>query len=248
VAEATPADLAAFLKELPSARSIPLRKATAAVNSSIFPDDVPRCLRDASARVPAGMTILKFGSRAMVGSYPIDGEPVVLKYYEPANFTKHLTYGMLGSRCHRSWVAGLAFGFLGVPTPAPLMVAEWKSLGGLWLSRSFLATHHAAGLSLAKFAADLGEDDPLLHRVAASLREAFAIMAKHRAVHGDLKENNIMVAPDGRISFIDLDATAFLLPEAEWKTLRDRDRRRFRKNWKDTPHLAAVFHNVFDDA
>jgi len=246
--EATRGDLTAFLNELPSARSIPLRGALAAVNSSIFPGEVPRWLPEASARIPAGLTILKFGSRAIVGSYPIEGEPVVLKYYEPASFTKHLTYGMLGSRCHRSWIAGLAFGFLGIPTPAPLMISEWKSLGGLWLSRSFLATRHAAGLPLAKFAAGLAADDPLLHRVAASLREAFSIMAGQRAVHGDLKENNIIVAADGSISFIDLDATAFLLPEKEWKRQWDRDRRRFLKNWNDTPHLAAVFRNVFDDA
>ncbi|MBX3740894.1 MAG: hypothetical protein KF712_07885 [Akkermansiaceae bacterium] len=246
--DAARADLAAFLKELPSARPLPLGKATAAVNSAIFPGEVPGKLEDAASRVPAGMTILKFGSRAIVGSYPIGGEPVVLKYYEPASIMKHLTYGMLGSRCHRSWVAGLAFGFLGIPTPAPLMVAEWKSLGGLWLSRSFLATRHAAGVPLAEFAAGLAADDPLLHRVAGSLRGAFSIMAGHRAVHGDLKENNIIVTPDGRISFIDLDATAFLLPEKEWKQLWDRDRRRFMKNWNDTPHLAAAFRNVFDDA
>ncbi len=246
--EATREDLAAFLKELPNARSIPLGGAAAAANAAIFPGEVPQDLIATASRIPAGLTILKFGSRAIVGSYPVAGEPVVLKYYEPANFTKHLTYGMLGSRCHRSWVAGLAFGFLGIPTPAPLVIAEWKSLGGLWLSRSFLATRHAVGVPLAEFAARLAADDPLLHQVAASLRKAFATLAAHRAVHGDLKENNIIVAPDGSISFIDLDATSFLLPEKEWKPLWDRDRRRFLKNWNNTPHLAAPFRNVFDDA
>ncbi|WAC20180.1 hypothetical protein OVA24_02150 [Luteolibacter sp. SL250] len=246
--EATRSDLAAFLKDLPPARSIPLRGASAAVNSSVFPDEVPLWLPETSARIPAGLTILKFGSRAIVGSYAGGGEPAVLKYYEPAGIAKHLTYGMLGSRCHRSWVAGLALGFLGIPTPAPLMVAEWKSLGGLWLSRSFLATRQATGSPLAKFAGGLAEGDPLLQRVATSLREAFSTLARHRAVHGDLKDNNIIVGADGNISFIDLDATAFLLPEKEWRPLWDRDRRRFLKNWNNTPHLAAAFRNVFDDA
>jgi tRNA A-37 threonylcarbamoyl transferase component Bud32 len=248
VSEVAKGDLVAFLNDLPSSRQLPLQSARAAINSAIFPDDVPDKLRATASRVPAGMTILKFGSRAIVGSYPIHGEPVVLKYYEPASFMKHLTYGILGSRCYRSWVAGLTFGFLGVPTPAPLMIAEWKALGGLWLSRSFLATRHAAGKPLAEFAAGLPSDDPLLAKVAESLRSAFSIMAAHRAVHGDLKENNIIVAPDGSISFIDLDATSFLLPEKEWKQLWDRDRRRFLKNWKSAPHLEAVFRNVFNDS
>jgi len=246
VSEPTHAELAAFLKELPVARPVTVKGAAATANAALFPGEVPQNLIDLSSRIPAGLTILKFGSRAAVGSYALGGGQVVLKYYEPANLVKHFTYGILGSRCHRSWVAGLALDFIGVPTPAPLMIAEWSSLGGLWLSRSFLATSHAAGLPLAKFAAGRDAEDPLLLKVADSLRKSFSTLARHRAVHGDMKENNIIVSPDGDISFIDLDGTAFLLPQKAWEQQWDKDRRRFLKNWSDSPHLAAVFRNVFD--
>lgn len=244
--EPTQAQLAEFLKNPPFAKPVPIEGAAAMVNLSAFSGGIPEELLAAASRVPTGLTILKFGSRAIVGSYDVSEEPIVLKYYEPASFVKHLTYGLRGSRCHRSWIAGLALGFIGVPTPAPLMIAEWSSLGGLWHSRSFLATRQAPGVSLAKFAAGLDADDPLLQKTAASLREAFTILARFRAVHGDLKENNIIVSPEGTISFIDLDGASFLLPQNIWREQREKDRLRFIKNWNAFPHLAAAFHQVFD--
>jgi len=245
--ETSAMDLASYLKTLPDCRRLELRgPSSAMLNHVALPGGLPDALAKAAGQVPVGMSILKFGSRSIVGSFTADGEPWVLKYYQPASFAKHLTYGILGSRCHRSWLAGLAFAHIGVPTPAPLMVAEWKSSGGLWLKRSFLATRHAAGISLAKFLDQSSPDDPRRLKVAAGLKDAFGKMARHRAIHGDLKENNIIISPDGGISFIDLDGARFLLPEDRWKKLRRKDRDRFFKNWKETPEVAGLFRHVFD--
>lgn len=251
---AAPETLAAFLREIragtcPQASPVTIATATASANTTVSgpgPGLISRLAR-LSGQVPENMEVLKFGSRAVVGALTLPDEgDVVLKYYYPSTFLKHLTYGLRGSRCRQSWVAGLAFHHLGIPTPEPLMIAEWHRLGGAWLSRSFLATRRARGVTLARFVADRTPGDPLLEKVAAALRAAFTQLARHRAIHGDLKENNIIVDPDGNLSFIDLDGAGFLLPEAKWRQLREKDRRRFFKNWNSLPGIATAFRHVFD--
>jgi tRNA A-37 threonylcarbamoyl transferase component Bud32 len=159
---------------------------------------------------------------------------------------KRLNYGIRGSRCHQSWLAGMAFNFIGVPTPEPLVIAEWHLFGGLWLSKSFLATRPADGIPVDAFIRKHGIGHPLVEKAVAALKRSFGLMARHRAVHGDLKANNVLVSDSGEISFIDLDAAAFLLPETTWRGLRDKDRQRFMANWKNQPETAALFAGIFD--
>jgi hypothetical protein len=248
---ATPESLAHFLLELHAGRSpaAPMEcgHASASFHPAVCPATQAAELARLANRPLPGLTLYKFGSRSIVGSYNLEGDRrVVLKYYYPSNPAKHLSYGIRGSRCRQSWLAGLAFNFIGVPTPAPLMIAEWERFGGIWLSKSFLATLPAEGIALNAFIRNHGCDHPLVDRAADSLRRSFALMAKHRAVHGDLKANNLLISESGEVSFIDLDAAEFLLPEATWKVRREKDRLRFMANWKNDPEIARRFQNLFE--
>lgn len=248
---ATPESLAEFLRQLRAGSSpaapISCGRAKAAVNPAACSPTQAAELAQLANRPLPGLTLYKFGSRSVVGSFTLaDGSGVVLKYYYPSNPAKHLAYGIRGSRCHQSWLAGLAFGFLGIPTPAPLLIAEWDLLGGLWLSKSFLATRQAGGIALDAFIRTHGCAHPLVGQAADSLRRSFATMARHRAVHGDLKANNLLVSESGEVSFIDLDAASFLLPEAVWIARREKDRRRFLANWKNDPAAARCFQDLFE--
>lgn len=221
--------------------------AVAAHNALACPAPLAAAVAQLANRPLPGLTLYKFGSRSIVGAYTLaSGERVVLKYYYPSSPVKHVTYGIRGSRCMQSWLAGMAFGFLDIPTPAPLVIAEWHRFGGLWLSKSFLATRPAEGVALDAFVRTHGVDHPLLPKAVESLRRSFSLMAAHRAVHGDLKANNLLLSDSGEVSFIDLDAASFLIPEATWKSLREKDRKRFHANWKDQPEAAALFRSVFD--
>lgn len=202
-------------------------------------------LAKVAMRPPAGLIILKYGSRSLVGSFGAgDGTSALLKYYQPAG-VKHVTYGLRGSRCFQSWLAGIAMGRLNIPTPRPLMIAEWRRLGKLWLSQSFLATRMAAGSNLTDFVSQHHESSALMTKVAEQLQRAFATFARYRGVHGDLKANNILVTADGDISFIDLDGAEFLLPLSRWTSLREKDEARFRANWRNLPGAAKCFEKVF---
>ena len=248
---ATPESLADFLLELRAghhaAEPLTCGRAKAAFNSAACtPTQAADLARLANRPLP-GLTLYKFGSRSVVGAYTLaSGERVVLKYYYPSSPVKHLTYGMRGSRCMQSWLAGIAFNAIGVSTPAPLVIAEWHRCGGLWLSKSFLATRRAEGIALDAFIRCHGVDHPLVDRAAESLSRSFSIMARHRAVHGDLKANNLLVSEAGDVSFIDLDAAAFLLPGAAWQVRWANDRQRFLANWKKHPEAARRFQQLFE--
>lgn len=246
----TSPDLATLLTQLRAGKSpaapIPCGRATAHHNTHTCPPTLAAEIARLANRPLPGLTLYKFGSRSIVGAYTLTtGDPIVLKYYYPSNPAKHLHYGINGSRCHQSWIAGIALNHLGIPTPPPLLIAEWTRLRGLWLSKSFLATRPAQGIALDAFIRTHGTDHPLLQKAAHSLQRSFHIMAQNRAIHGDLKANNLLLTDTGEITFIDLDATALLLPEPTWKTLRQKDHTRFHANWKNNPDAAHLFRNVF---
>jgi tRNA A-37 threonylcarbamoyl transferase component Bud32 len=244
-------DLGQLLRDLSAGNSpaAPLAcgRAWAFHHLDACPAPLAAAVAELANRPPPGLILYKFGSRSIVGTYTLaSGDRVVLKYYYPNSLAKHITYGVRGSRCLQSWRAGTAFHFIGVPTPAPLVIAEWQPLGGLWLSKSFLATRQADGIALDAFIRSHGMDHPLVPKAVESLRRSFSLMAAHRAVHGDLKANNLLVSESGEVSFIDLDAAEFLLPKATWKARREKDRLRFMANWNNDPEIARLLQNLFE--
>ncbi len=215
-------------------------------NSAECGGELAEVLGSLARRPPRGMHIYKFGSRSVVGAKIGDtGEETVLKYYYPSSQIRSLVYGLRGSRCMRSWNAGLAFGHIGIPTPAPLVVAEAHKLGGIMLGSSFLSNRPAEGDALGHFVSRHGAAHPLVAAAAESLRESFRLMEEHRCVHGDLKANNLFLSPDGVVSFIDLDAASWDLAPSAFAKLRAKDRARFFKNWDGDPAAAEVFGNCF---
>ncbi len=216
-------------------------------NSAECDEELAEVLGSLARRPPRGMHIYKFGSRSVVGARAGEtGEETVLKYYYPSSQIRSLVYGLRGSRCMRSWNAGLAFGHIGIPTPAPLVVAEAHKLGGMMLGSSFLSNHPAEGDALGDFVLRHGAGHPLTAAAAESLRESFRLMEEHRCVHGDLKANNLFLSPEGVVSFIDMDAAAWDLAPSAYSKLRAKDRTRFFKNWDSDPAAAEVFRNCFE--
>ncbi len=242
-------DLGTFLKSvragLDPVADLDCGRADASFATNFCPPERAAELAGIANRPLPGFTLYKFGSRSIVGSYLLsDGFPVALKYYYPSGPHKHLSYGIKGSRCHQSWLAALALNYVGIPTPEPLIIAEWQLLRGLWLSKSFLATRQAPGISLYQWVARHAENRQRLDRMADQLRASFSRMAEYHISHGDLKANNIIVAEDDSISFIDLDAVSILTPPGKWKSLQQRDTRIFSGNWDRHPTAATIFATV----
>ncbi|MFT3990118.1 MAG: lipopolysaccharide kinase InaA family protein [Luteolibacter sp.] len=194
------------------------------------------------------MILYKYGSRSVVGGYALEsGLQTALKYYFPRHVARSIGYGIRGSRCKQSWLAGFVFRQAGIPSPAPLVLKEISSLGGIGIARSFLATEKAEGISLADFVRKHEKDLPRLRNVSRQLEDAFSRMARYRIVHGDMKASNLLVNENSgdRISFIDLDASAFLLSDENWRKGFAKDQRRFLKNWEHSPVISNIFAGAF---
>ncbi|YCM46038.1 lipopolysaccharide kinase InaA family protein [Verrucomicrobiaceae bacterium 227] len=195
-------------------------------------------LKRLELRHPSGWSILKNGTRSIVGSHTLsDKSKAVLKYYYPKNFFKKLNYRVTGSRCEMSWIAGLTFQRLGIPTPTPLYLSEKVSMFGLLNSQSFLATRQFEGISLSTLPPERWAN------VTDQLKEVFQYFRQHHIAHGDLKASNILVSEQDQISFIDLDATRFLLSGKDWEQAHQADLQRFRRNWDGRPDAAEIFNS-----
>src|SRR5690606_31111602 len=195
MSQASRDELAHFIREVSLAgdtvASLPCGRANASFSREFCTPERAAELAQIANRPVSGLTLYKYGSRSIVGSFVLsDGYPVVLKYYYPRGLHKHLSYGIIGSRCHQSWMAALALRYIGIPTPAPLVIVEWNLVGGLWLSKSFLATRQAPGVSLKKWVNAHREDNQRLNKMADKLREVFLRMADYSISHGDLKADN----------------------------------------------------------
>jgi serine/threonine-protein kinase len=70
----------------------------------------------------------------------------------------------------------------------------------------YMVMEHVSGVTLAKHLARLGEAMPILERLDVLLAVADGLAAIHRAgiSHGDVKPENILLAPSGRVVLMDL--------------------------------------------
>ena len=127
MSEPTSEELAAFLSSLRAGRGpvspLSCGRAQAWFHTSSCDEKKAETLAQIANRPLPGLALYKTGSRSIVGSFRLpDRSEVVLKYYYPSNPGRSLAYGIRGSRCHQSWIAGVAFHYLGIPTPEPLII------------------------------------------------------------------------------------------------------------------------------
>ncbi len=222
----TPDELSEFLKE------------AADLHTTVNPTLVDE-ITQFTNQPPADWILLKNGSRSQIGAVQLeDGREIVLKYYHPKKIFKKLNYRIRGSRCQRSWIAGLALDKVGIPTPKPLLIAEQTSALGLLNSQSLLVTERAAGTSLRSLPPER------LEMVIPLLTNHFELFSDYHIAHGDLKASNIIVDDANQPSFIDLDATRFLLSGKAWDRARASDRLRFKRNWQNHP-AATMMEKCF---
>lgn len=214
------------------------------LNTSACNNSQAEELDQLSSTPPNDLTILKDGSRSLVGKHTLaDGTECVLKYYYPKNLAKKINYRFRGSRAMRSWIAGRTFQLLGIPTPTTMMIQEQHGVAGLTLKQSMLACHLAPGVPLSNIT-----DTSALRDIATQLNTAFETMAAFRISHGDLKANNIIVDTENKIRFIDLDGTTILAPDNKWPALWERDRTRFLRNWTDQHTAQQILSGTIKSA
>ena len=209
--------------------------------------ELPLTLKKRLIEDPDGLLaegkLIKSGTTATVAEVTDeDDRPYILKRYNPKPWSYRLSHLHSPSRARRSWVNGNGWRIAGLPTPQPWACLEEKA--GPFTIRSFLLTAKAPGIPLSDFVSEHQQQPDILRAAALALNDVWKGWRMFRAVHGDLKANNILADTNGRLYFIDLDSFRFFLPPLLYRERLKKDRRRFMQNWQNNPEVAAIFEEA----
>jgi tRNA A-37 threonylcarbamoyl transferase component Bud32 len=186
------------------------------VRSAFLTQAVDRVLADPDGFLRSQAEILKPGRTSTVGR--ADG--LVLKRFNFRKLENLLKDLFRPSRARRAFRAAYHLELLGIPTARPIAAADRRICG--ILARSYFLMEEVAG------ATDLGK---LLRGgwvpELDSVKQAALLIAKlHNEgfSHRDLKESNLVLGTEGKLSILDLDGLQFLGQVTRMRALLDLDR------------------------
>jgi len=200
-------------------------------------------LADPDAWLEQGVP-LKRGRSATLGLVDLEGRRLVIKRYNIKGPGHALSRAWRPSRAWHAWVEGHRLGFLGIPTPRPLMLVE-RRLGPL-RGQAWLVTEHCEGPSL-RTRLEAHVDSGLPEDMKAPIRRLFERLAASRIGHGDLKASNFLCRGD-ELAVLDLDAMRQYDGEGAWRKAWRKDRERFLRNWPEGSALRRDLDGVLPPA
>ncbi len=182
-------------------------------------------------------TVVQVHSR----SASTDRKSFVLKRYNlrgPLHTALHL---LLRTRARNCWHYGRQLMSNGIASPQPLAFLEYRF--GPLRTRSFLLTEFVHGTNLTEYVLKSRPSSRLLRVMADEFATVWGALGELRLGHGDMKATNFLVTRDHRLWLIDLDGMRTCRNQFAFRCARNRDWRRFMKNWIELPHVALSFHN-----
>ena len=106
---------------------------------------------------------------------------------------------------------------------------------------SFFLCDYVEGITLFDLVRDHNPEPSQLDELAMAFSQIWQGLGRLRLTHGDMKATNYIVDQEGKIWMLDLDGMRRRKLGLSWKRQRDKDRRRFMKNWQDLQEPAAAF-------
>lgn len=181
---------------------------------------------------------LKQGGSATVSLVEHNGQPLVIKRYNVKSFTHWLRRCWRPTRAWHSWVQGHRLNFLGIATPRPLAVLEYRRLG--LRERSYLVTEYLNGPDIVAALAPFVDGD-LPDEMLRAVSVLFSVLVQERISHGDLKGSNL-IWHDRQVWLIDLDAVQIHPDASSFPSAYAKDRSRFLRNWPE----GSALHRLLD--
>lgn len=181
-------------------------------------------------RYPAALPLLKQGRRVSVYA----NESWVVKHYRGSGVKARLKQKLRGSRGAISWQQGWLWSLLGIPTPRPVMLAEF--VRGDRAGHSVVVFPRIAGRPLSEL---MEQERQRAEFLADSVRWWLGSFQWAGISHGDMKAQNILVNETTGVSFIDLDGAGFSSMPSIIDARNRKDRKRFEKNWVQFSSLTA---------
>ena len=190
------------------------------------------------------VVLLKDGNTCTVVQIQVAGKKYVLKRYNQKSFGYRLTHSVMNPRALRSWANGHVLNLFGIKTPRPLACLLIKSLG--MLDRGYLLMEMVNGETLDQI--DVERIKAPGSRIPISFVNRWEELNTLVATHGDMKASNFIVDEDDNLILIDLDGLKFNNSVSEHERRREKDMKRFMRNWQDQPELIAIFEEALKGA
>ena len=187
----------------------------------------------------ASGTMLKDGDRSTVVRLEGEDYSHVLKRYNLKGTIHTTAHVFLRSRAMWSWRNGVYAYLAGIPTPRPLAALEMRS--GPMRGVSYFLCEYVEGITLYDLVRVHNPEPSQLDELATVFSQIWQGLGRLRLTHGDMKGTNYIVDQERRIWMLDLDGMRRRTMGLSWKRQREKDRRRFMKNWQDLQEPAAAF-------
>ncbi len=181
--------------------------------------------------------LIKDDATTTLNVFDAGNGPLVFKRYNTKNIWHLLRRNFQTSRAANCLKMARLFAQAGLAVAEPVAVVE--SVWGPFCGQSWYISRFVDNEMLLDY---LGreQDDKVIGEIVDKVAVTFEVLLNTGMSHGDMKATNILVR-NGDLVLIDLDASrkhesGFLHARAIL-----RDRRRFLKNWNDSPELLQRF-------
>ncbi len=199
---------------------------------------LPVCRNPNSVFCDPDVQILKHDHATSVVRKTIEKDDFVIKQYHLRNPGYALKRSVRRSRARHCWNMATKLLQLGIATAQPIAIVEERF--GLLRRRSWLLSEWLDGDICSAYLLRHGLTETT-RPVCQALLNLLHQLRQHSIAHGDLKASNILLTPTGP-ALIDLDGTRMYRPDSpRWRYARQRDLRRFLRNWEQQPELLQFF-------
>lgn len=202
------------------------------------PELVERFIADPESLMQLG-ECLKDGNTCTVQGFSYGGNGYVLKRYNQKSRFNHLRRALCLSRAMKSWSHAWVLEMAFIPTARGVAVCEDRSkrLAGC----RYLLMERIEGRLLTDYLDSCAGDQARVQAIAREFARMWRLLGRLGASHGDMKATNWIVGNDGQLYLFDLDAFRFGLRGLAYARGRQRDWKRFMRNWKRLPSVAKAF-------
>lgn len=194
-------------------------------------EDLQKFLQDPDSYIERGV-MLKAGNTTTVAKIFIDGKPYVLKRYNIKGLWHRIRRLFQPSRAWVCWRNAHMLETLGIATPKPLLMMEWR-FGSLRREAYFLC-EFIEGEDALQFLRKAPINSPAWTRTLAQFKVLFRTMQEYGIVHRDMKATNFLITDQGLV-VLDLDAMYQESDQRRFANAFGKDMKRFAKNWKNDP-------------
>lgn len=201
---------------------------------------IPLTTSGLNAALQNNSILLKNDRTTTVARFDLHGESLVIKRYNPRSHWHKIKRSLRRTRADRCWQMSYSFAQAGLNVAPPILMFEQR-FGPIRLDAYFVnQLLDGEELLTALPTMNINEQQLVKHAIT----DAFEKMQHAMITHGDFKASNL-IWKDEALYFIDLDAAQKHRSKVTWTKANNKDRKRFLKNWSDTPNLLALFDDLF---